>query len=87
MFRIIGFQIRDLAYEKFQFAIYYYMTMGKGLNCSKLGFSVSELDRYICKFMKGSDLVCVPSSQPQCRAPISCSININEMFEFLGSLI
>lgn len=43
VFKIIGFQIRDLGDEKFQFAIYNYVTMGKGLNSSELGFSVSQV--------------------------------------------
>lgn len=38
MVRTIGFGITDLADEKSQFATYYCVTMGKGLNCSSLSF-------------------------------------------------
>lgn len=42
MVRTIGFGNLDLADEKSQFFTYYYVTVGKWLNCSKLEFSVSR---------------------------------------------
>ena len=62
MFRIIGFQIRDLADEKFQFAIYNYVTTGKGLNCSELGFSVSQ--SYIGIYVSSVTLSVYPALKP-----------------------